>query len=93
MSALTDAGQAELRRFGWTLGPEFERRYLSDPWVFNLANVVEKVAAERDVLIAAITEFADSSTSWEGAMHLRRIIAKHSGAGQVLKDQEEQSNG
>jgi hypothetical protein len=51
VSALTEAGQAELRRFGWTLGPDFERRYHTDPWVFNLANAVEAVAGERECLL------------------------------------------
>jgi hypothetical protein len=34
---------AALRPFGWTCGPEFWRRYYSDPWVFNLANAVERL--------------------------------------------------
>jgi len=34
---------AALRRFGWTCGPEFWQRYYSDPWVFNLANAVERL--------------------------------------------------
>lgn len=54
MSALSDAAQAQLRRFGWQLGPEFERRYMTDAWVFNLVNAIEKVAAERDELRAVL---------------------------------------
>lgn len=39
---LTEALQA----FGWTCGPEFEKRYLTDPWVFNLANAVQRLTEE-----------------------------------------------
>lgn len=34
-----------LRPFGWTCGPDFWERYYSDPWVFNLANAVERLTA------------------------------------------------
>ena len=40
--------QAALKRFGWECGPEFWWRYHSDPWVFNLANAVERLTAELD---------------------------------------------
>lgn len=45
---------AALKRFGWEGGPEFFRRYYSDPWVFNLANAVERLTEERAELIAAL---------------------------------------
>jgi hypothetical protein len=32
-----------LQPFGWTCGDEFERRYYTDPWVFNLANAVQRL--------------------------------------------------
>ncbi len=32
-----------LAPFGWTCGPEFWQRYYQDPWVFNLANAVERL--------------------------------------------------
>jgi hypothetical protein len=51
MSALSETAIKELRRFGWTLGPEFERRYMEDAWVFNLVNALEAVARERDEAI------------------------------------------
>jgi hypothetical protein len=35
---------AALRPFGWVCGPEFWRRYYSDPWIFNLVNAVERLA-------------------------------------------------
>lgn len=31
-----------LKGYGWTCGPDFEERYLTDPWVFNLVNIIEK---------------------------------------------------
>lgn len=34
-----------LRPFGWTCGPEFQRRYATDEWVFNLANAVQVLTA------------------------------------------------
>lgn len=53
MSALDECVERELRRFGWALGPEFEHRYLTDPWVFNLVNALGAVAHERDEALAA----------------------------------------
>lgn len=53
-SVLTPTAEAELRRFGWTLGPEFDRRYLTDAWVFNLVNALAVVATERDEARAAL---------------------------------------
>jgi hypothetical protein len=57
---------AALAPFGWTCGPEFWQRYYSDPWVFNLANAVERLAAsesareraegEAERLLAALVE-------------------------------------
>jgi hypothetical protein len=32
-----------LAPFGWTCGPDFWQRYYTDPWVFNLANAVERL--------------------------------------------------
>jgi hypothetical protein len=37
-----------LRPFGWTCGHDFWRRYYSDPWVFNLANAVERLGEGDD---------------------------------------------
>ena len=37
---------AALRPFGWTCTDEFWRRYYSDPWVFSLANAVERLTDE-----------------------------------------------
>lgn len=34
---------AALAPFGWTCTEEFWQRYYSDPWVFNLANAVERL--------------------------------------------------
>jgi hypothetical protein len=35
-----------LRPFGWRCGPEFDKRYASDRWVFNLANAVQRLTNE-----------------------------------------------
>jgi len=47
-----DTMAAALSPFGWTCGPEFWQRYHTDPWVFHLANAVEKLterlAAEQE---------------------------------------------
>ncbi len=68
MSALTLKGQDELKRFGWKLGPEFEQRYLTDAWVFNLANAVETVASERDEALALLRRIADyTQEHWQPA--------------------------
>lgn len=40
---------AALRPFGWTCGPEFWKRYYTDPWVFNLANAVQRLSVVADV--------------------------------------------
>ena len=37
---------AALRPFGWTCTTAFWRRYYTDPWVFNLANAVERLTDE-----------------------------------------------
>ena len=34
---------AALAPFGWTCSPDFWDRYYTDPWVFNLANAVERL--------------------------------------------------
>lgn len=34
---------AALKPFGWTCGEDFWWRYHTDPWVFNLANAVERL--------------------------------------------------
>lgn len=44
-----DGMEAALKPFGWTMGDEFWRRYYSDPWVFNLANAVERLTKMRKV--------------------------------------------
>lgn len=38
--------EAALRPFGWTMGGEFWRRYYTDPWVFNLANAVQRLSEQ-----------------------------------------------
>lgn len=50
MSDVTAAAEARmaaaLRPFGWTCGPDFWARYHTDPWVFNLANAVERLTEQ-----------------------------------------------
>jgi hypothetical protein len=43
---------AALARFGWECGPEFWKRYDADPWVYHLANAVERLTAEIERLRA-----------------------------------------
>lgn len=60
MSTLSRNAEKELRRFGWTLGPEFERRYITDPWVFNLVNALDVVATERDEALARLVPIGEA---------------------------------
>lgn len=48
-----------LQSFGWECGPEFKKRYLTDPWVFNLANAVERLFVENVELRADGTSGAE----------------------------------
>lgn len=41
-SPITDSVAEALKQYGWELGPEFMRRYFTDPWIFNLVNIIEK---------------------------------------------------
>lgn len=61
--------ETELRRFGWLLGPEFEQRYATDAWVFNLANAVEAVAAERDAALARAEAAESALVTARAAIH------------------------
>ena len=49
--------QEALRPFGWECDSEFWGRYHSDPWVFNLANAVERVTVDHQAL-TALAEYA-----------------------------------
>jgi hypothetical protein len=46
MNDSEQAIKAALAPFGWTCGPDFWKRYHTDPWVFNLANAVERLTAQ-----------------------------------------------
>lgn len=50
---------AALKPFGWTCTEDFWRRYYSDPWVFNLANAVERLTDE----VARLTALNDGRES------------------------------
>lgn len=54
-----DKMAAALRPFGWTCTEDFWRRYYSDPWVFNLANAVERLTEERARLIAQVVSASE----------------------------------
>lgn len=54
---------AALKPFGWTCGPEFWDRYYTDPWVFNLANAVQRLTEEVDRLCADV-EPHESGCAW-----------------------------
>jgi hypothetical protein len=53
---------AALRPFGWECGPEFFRRYYTDPWVFNLANAVERLTERVHYLEAERVRYLDQPT-------------------------------
>jgi hypothetical protein len=38
--------EAALKEFGWLCGDEFWQRYYTDPWVFHLANAVERLTEQ-----------------------------------------------
>ncbi len=48
-----------LRSYGWEGGPEFEKRYYTDPWVFNLVNIIEREREEVERLRNALNEVRD----------------------------------
>lgn len=45
-----------LRPFGWTCSDNFWDRYYRDPWVFNLANALERVVDRNHELEVEIEE-------------------------------------
>jgi hypothetical protein len=49
---------AALKPFGWTCDKHFWRRFYSDPWVFHLANAVEKLT-EENARLRALTDGSD----------------------------------
>ena len=53
-----------LREYGWTLGPKFDERYYTDPWVFNLVNIIERQASRIRTL--ELTLRADRGTTETG---------------------------
>lgn len=50
---------AALEPFGWTCTETFWQRYHTDPWVFNLANAVERLTEEVKRLEEASNFFRD----------------------------------
>jgi hypothetical protein len=59
---------AALAPFGWTCGPEFWQRYYSDPWVFNLANAVERLAASESARERAEGDLAALQAACDAAV-------------------------
>ena len=56
-----------LKQFGWECGPKFWERYYADPWVFNLANAVERLADEVDKVSDQLEKVMDTiSVDYEG---------------------------
>lgn len=57
---------AALKPFGWTCTEEFWERYYTDPWVFNLANAVERLssAPERPVETPTPAPEIECDTLW-----------------------------
>jgi hypothetical protein len=65
---------AALRPFGWTCGSEFWRRYRSDPWVFNLANAVEKLSVALEEAQLRSIEARNPGIDMDD---VRRVRARH----------------
>lgn len=59
-----------LRSFGWECGPEFEKRYITDPWVFNLVNIIENLANGIEEVRTAVDNYEG-----DGAALVHRIDA------------------
>jgi hypothetical protein len=59
-----DALRKALAPFGWTCGPEFWQRYYRDPWVFHLANAVERLT-RRAAAVGALDEPTDDDDDQE----------------------------
>lgn len=57
-----------LKSFGWLCGEEFDNRYYTDRWVFNLVNIIEHLAQERHDLKKgisyAIGHLESAETPW-----------------------------
>lgn len=50
-----------LRRFRWACDPEFEQRYATDTWVFNLANALAALTTENNRLRGFVSGVANDS--------------------------------
>jgi hypothetical protein len=48
---------AALSPFGWTCTDEFWQRYYADPWVFDLANAVERLSAQQPPLVSTAVTY------------------------------------
>lgn len=70
--ATSNALDAVLRRFGWDAGDEFQARYVQDPWVFNLANALERLAGE---VVALTTERDEIETRLQEDLYEARLAA------------------
>ena len=60
--------EAVLAQFGWTCGDDFWKRYYTDPWVFNLANAIERLTDE-NVRLAQLVGKHDPT----GADHMEEM--------------------
>lgn len=49
--------EQELKRYGWTCGPEFWQRVVSDPFVFQLVSAIERPVVELHKLRLAAREY------------------------------------
>lgn len=55
---------AALKPFGWTCTADFWQRYYSDPWVFNLANAVERLTEQISDLQMIVRASDPGEPSW-----------------------------
>lgn len=72
-----DRLEAALKPFGWACGPEFWKRYYTDPWVFNLANAVARLSEQLDNAQLRSIEARNPGIDMD---EVRRIRAGQSGA-------------
>jgi hypothetical protein len=66
---------AALAPFGWTCGPDFWQRYYSDPWVFNLANAVERLVHRAQQLDTA-HDVIEAVRQWGPDAQMPRRVAR-----------------
>lgn len=81
-----------LRSYGWRCGPEFEERYVTDAWVFNLVNALEREATARADAEAALTEKDERIAALRKAwLRWRQVAMKDSTSGAAFAFRHDES--